>query len=366
MDKRKVPSLPRQAILRVARTILLALVLSLALGGHVVRAAGGTTYAPTFSGTLVRLALSGHEPDFDPIYRLIISARLHDPAPAGRALSDSMLVLTSYMESFSPSTVPILPDLLHPDQPADGLRGFLQGKAALVNADGKIAYRGSLLAEIFKGNRVHLVVTLQREGGSPLADSLRLQGIFGLNRGAMHGSLRASGPLDRAALMVPSRPWPSWQTVVGQLIVHPPPMLAAPAAPPSSQGTAPLATSQAPIRPGSAALAPAPATLSSGSNAAPALSSGAQVAPPPALHTAPTRLVAPRAPPQVAARSVTAPRAAKVPSGQAGGSGPSAIAALAIAASVVLGTLAALLWRQSTRTVMAARPLPAAAQGRGR
>ena len=352
--------------MRAARLFLLAAVLTLVLGGQAVRAADGTTYAPSFSATLVRLALSGHEPDFDPIYRLIISARLHDPSQFGQALPDSMLVLSSYLESFSPSTAPILPDLLHPDQAADGLRGFLQGKAALVNAGGRLAYRGSLLAEIFKGNRVHLVITLQREGGSPLADSLRLQGIFGLNRGAMHGSLRASGPLDRAALTVPSRPWPSWQTVVGQLVVHPPPMLGtAAAAQPSSQGTALPATSQAPIRPGSAALAPAPATLSRGSNAAPALSSGAQAAPPPALHTAPTRPVMPPAPPQVAARSVAAPPLAKPPTGQPGGSGPSAIAALAIAAALVLGTLAALLWRQSKRTVRAARSLPAAAQGHG-
>ena len=363
----QMPRRARQAALRAARLLLMALVLSLALSGQAARASDESTYAPSFSGTLVRLALSGHEPDFDPIYRLIISARLHDPAPTGRALPDSMLVLSSYLESFSPSTAPILPDLLHPDQPADGLHGFLQGKAALVNAGGKIAYRGSLLAEIFRGNTVHLVVTLQREGGSPLADPLRLQGIFGLNRGAMHGSLRASGPLDRAALAVPSRPWPSWQAVVGQLVVHPPPMLGtAAAAPPSSQGTAPPATSQAPIRPGPAALAPVPTTPSRSSSVVPALGSGAQVVPPPVLHTAPTRPVVPPAPPQVAARSVTTPPLAKPPGGQAGGSGPSAIAALAIAAALVLGTLAALLWRQSTRTVRAARPLPAAAQGHGR
>ena len=288
---------PRQAALRAARLLLMALVLSLALSGQAARASGESTYAPTFSGTLVRLALSGHEPDFDPIYRLIISARLHDPAPAGQALPDSMLVLSSYLESFSPSTTPILPDLLHPDQPADGLHGFLQGKAALVNAGGRIAYRGSLLAEIFKGNTVHLVVTLQREGGSPLADPLRLQGIFGLKRGAMHGSLRASGPLDRAALAVPAATWPSWQAVVGQLVVHPPPMLGAPAALPSAQGTAPPATSQAPIRPGSVALAPLPATLSRGSSVVPASSSAAQAAPPPLRHTAPTRRVVPPAPP---------------------------------------------------------------------
>ena len=361
----QLPPRARRAASRAARLFLLTAVLTLVLGGQAVRAAGGPTFAPSFAGTLVRLALSGHEPDFDPIYRLIISARLHDPAPAGRALPDSMLVLSSYLESFSPSTAPILPDLLNPDQPADGLRGFLQGKAALVSAGGKIAYSGSLLAEIFRGNRVHLVVTLQREGGSPLADPLRLQGIFGLNRGAMHGTLRASGPLDRAALAVPSHPWPSWQTVVGQLVVHPPPMLGAPAAPPSSQGTAPPAISQAPIRPGSVALAPLPATPIRGSSVVPALSSGAQVAPPPAFHTVPARPVVPPAPRQVAARTVTTPPLAKPPSGQAGGSGPSAITALAIAAALVLGTLAALLWRQSKRTAAPARHLPAAAPRQG-
>ena len=341
-------------------------VLTLALSSRAARAAGSPPYAPSFSGTLVRLTLSGHEPDFDPIYRLIISARLHDPAPAGQALPDSMLVLSSYLESFSPSTAPILPDLLHPDQPAEGLHGFLQGKAALVSAGGRIAYRGSLLAEIFKGNRVHLVVTLQREGGSPLADPLRLQGVFGLNRGTMHGSLRASGPLDRAALAVPSHPWPSWQTVVGQLVVHPPPMLGAPVAPPSTQGIVPPATSQAPIRLGSAALAPAPTTPSRGSSVVPASRGGAQVALPPVRHTALARPVVPPTPPEVAARSATTPPLVKPPTGRPGGSGPSPLAALAIAAALMLGTLAALLWRQSKRIARAVRPLPAAAQGHGR
>ena len=341
----------------------MALVLSLALSGQAARASGESTYAPSFAGTLVRLALSGHEPDFDPIYRLIISARLHDPAPAGRALPDSMLVLSTYLESFSPSTTPILPDLLHPDQPADGLHGFLQGKAALVNAGGRIAYRGSLLAEIFKGNTVHLVVTLQRQGGSPLADPLRLQGIFGLNRGAMHGSLRASGPLDRAALAVPSRPWPSWQAVVGQLVVHPPPMLGTAAA--SSKAPSSAAVPHPPVPSGSAALVPAPSTSSRGSSVVPTSSSAAQAAPPPLRHTAPTRPVVPPAPPQVAARSVTAPPLAKPPTGQPGGTGLSPIVALAIAAALMLGTLAALLWRQSTRTIRAARPLPAAAPRQG-
>jgi len=69
---------------------------------------------------------------------------------------------------------------------------------------------------------------------------------------------------------------------------------------------------------------------------------------------------------QVAARSVSAPTPARPPTGQPGGTGLSAIAALAFAAALVLGILAALLWHQSTRTIAAARPLPAAAQGHGR
>jgi hypothetical protein len=195
------------------------------LGGRVTGAAAQQPYAPTYTGRIVQFALSGHEPDFDPIYRLILEATLHDPRRAPAALPDATLLLSSFMESFTPSTTPILPDLLRPDQPATGLRAFLQGKAALVNAGGRVAYRGSLLAEIFRDNAVHLVLTLQRPGAPDVAAPLRLQGIFMLTPGTQRGSLRALGPLERSALQVPRGPIPSWRTLAQQLVVLRPAMV---------------------------------------------------------------------------------------------------------------------------------------------
>ena len=70
---------------------------------------------------------------------------------------DMMLVLSAYLENFQPDTTPLLPDLLHPDRTATSLGGFMQGKAALVNRGGRMGYRGSLLAEVFRDNSAHLI-----------------------------------------------------------------------------------------------------------------------------------------------------------------------------------------------------------------
>src|SRR5689334_14898923 len=90
-------------------------------------------YAPSLSGHAVKFALSGFEPDFDPIYNVVLSSTLHD---AGTAVPNTMLVLSLYLEVFKPDTTPVLPDILHPNQNATNLAGFMQGKAVLVNAAG--------------------------------------------------------------------------------------------------------------------------------------------------------------------------------------------------------------------------------------
>jgi hypothetical protein len=185
-----------------------------------------STYAPTLDGKAERFGLSGLEPDFDPIYQVIVSARLHDGRPAGEAFPDATLVLSAYLESFQPATTPTLPDLLNPNQVANSLAGFLQGKAALVNAAGHTVYVGSLLAEIFQDSTEHLVVDLDPVGGDPSAPATRLQGSLTLFKGGKEaGSLRALSPLAHSALAVPRGRLPSWQSVVAGLSVSKPRMM---------------------------------------------------------------------------------------------------------------------------------------------
>jgi hypothetical protein len=177
-------------------------------------------------GMVVSFDLSGMEPDFDPIYKLTVSARLHDLRPAGQALPDATLVLSTYLEAFQPDTTPLLPDLLHPAQPASDLGGFLTGKSALVNTGGKVVYHGSILAELFTDSTEHIIVDLYADGAGANAAATRLQGVINLHKGgAEDGTLRALTPLAHAALAVAHGPQPSWQAVIGSLEVPPPAML---------------------------------------------------------------------------------------------------------------------------------------------
>jgi hypothetical protein len=216
-----------------------------------VTPAPGLSYALSFKGKAVNFDLSGLEPDFDPIYKLTVTGALHDRRTGTPALPDATLILSAYLEVFKPDTTPVLPDLLHPNQVAENLAGFISGKAALANIGGHVVYRGSLLGEIFQDNSEHLVIDLD-----PLAkgSSVRLQGIIALKRGGDEGgTLRALSPLARSALDVPRGPTISWQDVVGGLNVRKPPMM----------GTAGSATGRPPAKPSTIApLAPAakPAT----------------------------------------------------------------------------------------------------------
>lgn len=176
-----------------------------------------------FTGKAVNFDLSGLEPDFDPLYRVVVTGTLHDRRTSGQPLPDSTLVLSTYLEVFQPDTTPVLPDILHPNNVAGNLAGFLSGKAALVSAGGQVVYRGSLLAEIFQDNSEHLVVDLSPAAGS---NSVRLEGVVALLAGARErGTLRALSPLERAKLAVPRGSAPSWQQVVGKLSVPKPAMI---------------------------------------------------------------------------------------------------------------------------------------------
>jgi hypothetical protein len=183
---------------------------------------------PTLDGRVVHFSLSGIEPDFDPIDRVIIAARLHNPHPSASALPDTTLVLSTYLENFQPKTMPVLPDLLRQDQLATSLGGFMQGKAALVDGLGRVRYRGSVLAEVFLDNTVHAIVDLDPRG-LPAAAPVRLVGAFTLRQDlTLAGTLRPSrafAPAEVAALRVTHSVPVSWQAIVGSLQVRFPKMM---------------------------------------------------------------------------------------------------------------------------------------------
>ncbi len=182
-------------------------------------------YAPSLVGKVVSVELSGFEPDFDPIRRVIISASLRDRRTA-HPLPDALLVLSSYVELFQPGTIPVLPDLLHPDLIASSLGGFMQGKAALVNAAGTIVYNGGLLGEIFLDSSVQLMIDLYPTHGGPAAPMIRIKGSFVINKDlSVHGSLQAPTGGQLSGLAVPVKAAVPWQRVVAGLTVRPPMMV---------------------------------------------------------------------------------------------------------------------------------------------
>jgi len=233
------------------------------------RLAPATPAALTLSGKIVKVDLSGFEPDFDPIDHVVIAVTLHDTRPPALALPDTMLVLSTYLENFQPDTTPVLPDLLHPNQTAQSLGGFMQGKAVLVNAAGRTSYRGSLLAEVFLDNSAHLIVDIDRIGAPDTAPSLRLIGALTLYkdlsvRGTVHAE-RALTAAETAALRVPRGHLPSWQSVVSGLSVRAPTMMGTagkagakrPAQPHSVLGTPQQKATQAKTTPAQRSILPA-------------------------------------------------------------------------------------------------------------
>jgi hypothetical protein len=179
-----------------------------------------------YSGKPVDFELSGLEPDFDPIYKLIVSTKLHDLSAKQPTLPDSILILSAYLEVFQPDTTPVLPDLLHPTMPANDLAGFLSGAAAIVNAGGHVVYKGSLVAEVFQDSTEHLIIDLDPINAKAGWGSVRLEGQIVLHKGGMEtGTLKALQPLAHAALAVAPGHIPSWQAVIKSLAVHIPAMM---------------------------------------------------------------------------------------------------------------------------------------------
>lgn len=231
-SSKRCPTQSRRSLWARSLSSLACLLLAIQLAAVPASAAAsspGDRFRGDLQGKIVQSGLSGFEPDFDPIDRVIISATLHDPRSAPAALPDSTLILSTYLENFQPDTTPVLPDLLHPNQTANGLGGFMTGKVALVNAAGRVGYRGGLLAEVFLDNSVHLVVDLQRVNAPASAPTLRIQGVFTLSKDlSVHGLLQSTRALSRpelALLRVPHGRAPGWQAVVKSMVVHPPKMM---------------------------------------------------------------------------------------------------------------------------------------------
>jgi len=191
--------------------------------------AAGAVLSATMTGNIVSYSMSGFEPDFDPIYRVVISGALHASQPTSAVLPDEQLVVSAYLENFQPTTTPILPDLLHPNQTATSLGGFMTGKVALANAAGEVIYKGTALIETFLDNSAHFVMTLDTQGSAGKAPPLRLRGSFNLYKNlTIQGDARSTRALtasELAAWRAPHGQRLSWQSIVGQLTVAKPRMM---------------------------------------------------------------------------------------------------------------------------------------------
>jgi hypothetical protein len=160
------------------------------------RGAGGEgTYSPQLAGQIAASRLSGVEPDGDPLYQVVLQTKL----AASQGLPAVHLIVSAYLENFQPDTTPILPDLLRPNQNAQNLGGFLQGKALLTDNAGNVLYIGSLVAEAFLDNTNHVAMTLTGSG-TAFGDKGKLLGAFTLHKdGSLTGSLKGTLALSASA-----------------------------------------------------------------------------------------------------------------------------------------------------------------------
>lgn len=168
--------------------MLMALLL---LASHAVAA----PYAPSFSGQVDGFRLAGIEPDGDPLDQVVLSTTLSPSAGRPRL----HLIVNAYLENFKPDTTPILPDLLHPNQTATNLGGFLNGKALITDDAGNLLYVGDFLAEAFLNNTNHTVMRLYGVKAARGAAG-QLKGVFLLKKnGVLAGNLSGSMVIPSAA-----------------------------------------------------------------------------------------------------------------------------------------------------------------------
>jgi hypothetical protein len=145
-------------------------------------------YAPRIAGRIAASRLSGVEPDGDPLYQVVLQTRLS----ASHGVPATHLIVDAYLENFQPDTTPILPDLLHANQTAQNLGGFLQGKALLTDDAGNVLYIGTVVVEAFLDNSNHLAMTLAGSGAA-FGGKGKLLGAFSLRKdGSLAGSLKGT------------------------------------------------------------------------------------------------------------------------------------------------------------------------------
>jgi hypothetical protein len=209
------------------------------------QAANGTS--ATLTGSIVLHKLVGYQPDFDPIKRVIIDAWLRHLRAGSAVLPDARLVLSLYLENFQFTTTPILPDLLHPDQIAGGLGGYMQGKAVLINAQGHTVYQGIALAEVFLDNSVHLLIDFSAPGAA--MTTLRLLSTFILDTSLrLRGEAHSAQLLPPAIMRAPRGTQPGWRSIISGLVVHVPPQMGTVGVRPPSGTAAPPGTIVLPVQ----------------------------------------------------------------------------------------------------------------------
>lgn len=151
-------------------------------------------YNGRIDGAIAAYRLSGVEPDGDPIYQVALRMGL----PASNRVPATSIIVSAYLENFTPDTTPILPDLLNPKRTARNLGGFLDGKAILVDDAGKTLGIGVFLNEAFLDNTNHTRLTFYTQAGRA---SGTLKGVFTLGRkGSIRGRLTGAIRLPPAAL----------------------------------------------------------------------------------------------------------------------------------------------------------------------
>jgi hypothetical protein len=172
------------------------LLVSLSAIPTMTHAANGHTYSTQVHGSVAGFRLAGIEPDGDPLDQVILDTTL---SAIGR-VPRLHLIVDTYLENFQPDTTPILPDLLHPNQTAHNLGGFLQGKALITDNAGDVLYLGSFLAEAFLNNQNHAVMNLAGSGTAYGTGAI-LKGTFRLHHdGSLSGYFHGQISLTSAAL----------------------------------------------------------------------------------------------------------------------------------------------------------------------
>lgn len=176
-------------------------------------------YSRNFHGAIDAARLSGVEPDGDPLYQVAMTMHM----PAQGQIPATSIVVSAYLENFSPDTTPTLPDLLHPNQTAQNLGGFLDGKAILVDDAGNTLGTGVFVNEAFLNNTNHAVLRFYSAKNQATG---KLAGVFTLARkGGMSGQLSGQIILPPAALALARRDqgktMKPLKQIIDQVTVHP-------------------------------------------------------------------------------------------------------------------------------------------------